>query len=189
MSELNLDPTDSEGVRNLREALERSQSQNATLAEQAKRGAFFEAGVVGFDGTNPTAKLFFDSYTGELTPEAIKTAAEPYGVLQAPTPPPAVPPTTTATPEEVQAQLARQQLGLETIDPTVPPKEQTLKDAYNESGAMLQRGADRDESSTPVFGHLMGEAMLGKGYVFDPAKWNQDARESGAMNDLLHHQP
>lgn len=80
------------------------------LNEYKRAQAISDAGV---DTKNPVATLFLNSYQGELTPEAIKTEAAKYGLVQAPQTDPAAP-----NPQELQQFEAFEQTGAYSRNPT-----------------------------------------------------------------------
>lgn len=89
----------------LRAQIRKLEKQNRDLRKQAEAGeqatrklAFVEAGV---DLSNPWANYFVQGYSGEVTPDAVKAAAEPLGLLRA---------DTAAQPQQVQQQMPQQPL-------------------------------------------------------------------------------
>lgn len=82
---------DPKAVKSLREAnkqmkadLEAARAQAEQATQATRELAFIKAGI---DIESPTGKLFAKAYDGEATPDAIKEAAEEYG-LAAPKPQP-----------------------------------------------------------------------------------------------------
>lgn len=65
-------------IRDLRKQLKEANERLSTLAPLAKESAFEKAGV---DLSDPRNKFFVEHYDGDLTPEAIREAAEPYGFV------------------------------------------------------------------------------------------------------------
>lgn len=91
-----IDPEDENGyidpqaVQRQRQRIKTLEKEQKALAEQAAAGqsavrklAFIEAGI---DLSDPKTKFFADKFDGELTAEAIKTAATEFGFLDAPPP-------------------------------------------------------------------------------------------------------
>lgn len=128
-------------------ALRKQQKEAVKRAEEAEaRAAKLERGKVFDDlGIPPekTGKLFRDSYSGDLDPEAVRKAAEEYGVIDPPPPPePSVPG------EDLDA---HQRASEATAVSEPPPDLQDKLDAagsFEEAKAILaSAGALRDPSA------------------------------------------
>lgn len=162
-----------EGVRNLREALERSQAQAQEGAAAQRELAFIKAGIPTDDGT-PGALLLM-SYSGELNPEAIAAEAAKYGIVPeaptAPTAPVETPPVPPA--QDPQQTQARQALLSDTLDPATPVTEgDPMKAAYAEFHQLQADGLSSQEASVAVLGKIFEQARAGnEDFTFDPEKW------------------
>jgi hypothetical protein len=153
-------PNEPEAVRNLREANRRKDDEIKTLRAQAKRGAFAEAGIK-LEGAG---QLLFDTYDGELDADAIKAAAERYG-LTAPPPPAAEP--EVENPGD-QQQLSEQDairgsLSAEALAPGSGPEfdPDGMTKAFERRNERLANGEKREWADAEVFGEILKGAAAG----------------------------
>lgn len=168
------DPTEPEGVRNLREALEREKAKAAAGELAQRKLAFIEAGIPVADGS-PGA-LLFKAYDGELDAEAIQAEAAKFGIVpgtQEPTPPPVTPPEQVPPAHDPTQTATRSLLGSETIDPGTPvPEGDPMGAAYTEYHRLKAEGMTGQEASVAVLGKIFEQARAGnEDFIFDATAW------------------
>ena len=73
-----LDPNIRERLRQSGDAIKRAEEAEARAVAAERKSAFAEVGIP----TSGAGKLFRDTYQGDPDPEAVKAAAEGYGILQ-----------------------------------------------------------------------------------------------------------
>jgi hypothetical protein len=142
-------PAESEGLRQVREALDREKARAAELEARANEAAgavrelaFMKAGV---PTDNPVAKLYITSYDGPLEADAIKAGWEGLGYNPTPTPPPE--PTGEPASEGGDAnqalQDARRQLSGEGGPPGNAPEGDPIERGFKAGHDAGSRGSDR----------------------------------------------
>lgn len=78
MTDENQDQNESSVIRELRQQIKERDDRLASLEPMARRAAFKEAGL---DIESGPGRFFAEKYDGELTPDAIREAAEPYDLI------------------------------------------------------------------------------------------------------------
>lgn len=78
MANENQNGDESSVIKDLRAQLKEANARLSTLEPLARESAFKEAGI---DVSSGPSKFFAEKYDGELTAEAIREAAEPYGFV------------------------------------------------------------------------------------------------------------
>jgi len=156
-----------EAIKNLRAANKRAEERAKTAEGAVRKLAFLEAGLNPKD--NPQVELFMKAYDGELTEEAIRAEAIRYRLI------------TESAPGEVvegfesdAAQTwARQQLGADSFDPSLPvPEGDPMGNAYAEFHRLRRDGATSEEASVAVLGKIFEQARQGNAkFVFDRESW------------------
>ena len=158
--------SDSDLVKRLRQEIKNRDTAIAetseTAAEATKRAAFLEAGLSPSEGP---AALLFKSYDGDVTPEAVKAAAEEYGIGTQPAAPPSTEEKLTEAQREAQAARQAEEAAHQAMDsaaggdaPDSSPPDITAagRQAYAET---LARTGDNDEAMAKQFEGMMGAAI------------------------------
>lgn len=170
MSEITPDDQTPDGVRNLRTALDREKQRAEANEAAARELAMLKAGV---DVTNPVAELFISSYTGEMTPDAIKEAASKYGLVSEGTPP--APPAGEQPPanqppadpgDQLEGLLQQQQQIAGAVPPEQLPPTDKLDEFYEDFRKERQSGMDEEAARSNFFHRVFAEAYAGKNPQF-----------------------
>lgn len=167
-------------VRQLREALKRSQAENAE-GEAAKRElAFLKAGV---DTSNPVGALFAKAYEGDLTAEAIKAEAATIPGLIGPAQ--AAPENGEETDVNEDASQTRERAAL-AADSKIAgeqPPVVSLEAMYDDFHGLMKQGKSREEASVAVIGQIIAEGAKGNPrFAYDPTEWAaKAAAERGGL--------
>lgn len=119
--------------------------------DPAKELAFLKAGI---DTAAPTAQLLLRAYDGELTPEAVKAAAEPYGLVAASTSP-----VTAGELDQTGVRSALQHSG--TVAPGQEPEVHPIIAAAKDARAVLDRGGSHEDAVAAHINRVSRAAMEG----------------------------
>ncbi len=131
-------------------------AERATIAE--RKLAFIEAGI---DSKNPIAELFVDAYKGDLTAEAIKTAAAKYpGLLGVGEQQEQQQEEQKPTDEELAEQRLRQQLATGQA-PGQGPKPDPRDEAVEIIEQARKQGVSEDKALALGFGRIRQAAYEG----------------------------
>ena len=137
----------SDNIRDLRQAADEGRKAKAE-AEQARREiAFLRAGV---DTESKLGAMFFKSYDGDLSTEAIKAEATELGMFQTSTPAPEVPQA------EREFSQARMDLASEAGTPA-----SFEEDPFTTSRKQWQAARDEGAPLQEAFGAAMGPLLAG----------------------------
>jgi hypothetical protein len=172
-----VDDNEPEGVRNLREALRRSQEQADAGLAAMRELAFVKAGIATDTGPG---KLLFDAYAGELTADAVRAEAAKYGLTPAEEPEPPAPPEPGSVNDPSQTE-ARRLLTGDSLDPGTPPREEDpIKRGYAMFHEDMRDGATAAEASGAVLGAIFEGARNGdERFIYDAEAWrNSEAAKS-----------
>lgn len=159
------EPEESEGIQNLRDANARLRAQADDGQAAIRELAFVKAGI---DTDSKVGAMFVATYDGELTSEAILTAADGLDIVKGAAAPATPEPPVQAAPTE--AELRQALTGSEPgVTPPLPTEQAPSIDrAWEERNRLLSRGAPEDEANTVVVGHILGEAVRGNSeFLFD----------------------
>lgn len=170
-----------EGIKNLRAKAAKADEAEARAVAAERRAAFLEAGV---PLSSKPAQALMASYSGELTPDAIKAEAAEWGLLNSdPNTPPAegeTPPVHDYSDEKAQ-QAARQSLEQGKVaDPNDVPKKGGVDKAFENFAKDRQAGTSRQDAIANAFGTVIKAAAEGDSQaIFDPHEWQQRQQRAG----------
>jgi len=171
---------ESEGIKNLRAKAASAEAAEARALLAEKKLAFAEAGVPL--GSKP-AEAFLASYSGEMTPDAIKAEAADWNLLPSEqTPTPDNTPKFDSQSEERKLQDERSKLeGTGAVaDPNETPKKGGVDGALDGFKKAREQGTSRQQAVNEAFGAVIKAAAMGDPQAnFDPAKWQEQQRQAG----------
>lgn len=157
------------------------ETQLADLPRLARENAAMRAGI---DVESNIGQLFVNSYTGETTPEAMKTAWDALGVTPAAPPQESTePPTgdegTSPTPEELDMQRRRSAVGGQSTPPGGEPGKGLVDEMYEVFHENLAKGMDRKRAGAGALTLLIDAAANPNDprhdqAVFDPERWARE---------------
>jgi len=168
--------TDTE-VSELRKAAEGGKAAKAEAALAKKELAFVKAGI---DTDSKPAQALLQSYSGDLTADAIKAEAADWGLTGTSTPAPE--PEQEAQPDYTEdAELQNMR---DSVSGTPAPHDEPVKSAFDIAGDgyLEDRKANRSaqDSLNRAYGNFIKEAAKGnQTAIFDPVKWNEQQAEHG----------
>jgi hypothetical protein len=169
----------------LREAYNRSQARVTELEAQAAETTRLrtEASALraGIDVDSPIGQLFLNSYTGDATPEAIKTAFDALGVPTGQTPPepPPAPTNDGPTPEEIEQQRLRGTVHGEANPPGQEPVGALWDQVYGDFHANMAKGMRRQDAGAAALDRLFEAAMTPNHPQRDQAVFDQQRFQEG----------
>lgn len=170
------DTDQTEDVSALRKAAEGGAKARAEAELAKKELAFVKAGIN--TDTKP-ARALLESYSGELTPDAIKAEAADWGLIQAAATPEPTPDPTPDYSDDAALQSMR-----DGLSGSPAPIDSTPKSAIDIAGE--QYTADRNEGRAAqdainrAYGTFLKEAAAGnKSAIFDPDAWEAKQIEHG----------
>lgn len=135
------------------------------------------ARAAGLDITTPLGQMFLDSYKGDVTPDAMKTAWESLGVAAPTTEPPATPPPNDEpSAEEREFERLRGAIhGQSTPPGTEPPGDIWLgpNGVFPTFQQNLKSGMRRDDAGAAALDVLFAAAMDPSHPQHDQAVWNR----------------
>lgn len=167
--------TETNEVSELRKAAEGGKAAKAEAELARKELAFVKAGIN--TDTKP-AQALLQSYSGELSAEAIKAEAAEWGLVNTP----AAEPAEEAAPDYTEdAELQNMR---DSVSGTPAPHDEPPKSAFDIAGDsyLADRRANRaaQDSLNRAYGTFIKEAAKGNPTaIFDPAEWERAAAEHG----------
>lgn len=169
-------PDEAEGIKNLRAKADKADEATARAEAAERRLAFVEAGIP--TGSKP-AQGFMATYTGEMTPEAIKAEAIEWGLLQAEGTPP--PERFSDDSPEVQQQRLRDELdGTGAAAGDEPPQVGGVDQALKNFKDNRSKGMGAQAAANVAFGEVIKAAAQGdKQAIFDPEAWAKEQAKHG----------
>lgn len=178
MSDNNDPSTEPEGIKNLRAKAAEADTATARAEAAERRLAFVEAGI---PLNSKPAQAFLTSYSGEMTPEAIKAEAAEWNLLPAAAgdPPPPANPYGEGSPEH-QQQLLRD--GLEGGNPAgdEPPPIPAIDTALKNFKKNRENGMGATPAQNLAFGEVIKAAAMGDtSVIFDPQAWAAEQAQHG----------
>jgi hypothetical protein len=167
---------ESEGIKNLRAKAAKADDAEARAAQAERKLAFVEAGI---PLSSKPAQAFLNSYSGEMTPEAIKAEATEWGLIQADDAPP--PPKFDDETPERKFQQQRDQLDAGGVpDPDASSHKGGVDAALEGFAKAREAGVSPADAVNDAFGAVIKAAAMGDSQaVFDTAKWQQEQAKRG----------
>lgn len=160
------DPNEPEGVRQLREALEREKARNEDGAAAIRELNMLKAGV---DTTSPTGQYFLETYSGDLDPEAIKAKASEIGVLLQAPPAEGAPDTNPVDPGDLLPPGAAQQsagLAGDGAPPEQVPSQDQVEVMYQQYRTDLSNGVSEETAGCDLIQRIMVQGYGHKNPAF-----------------------
>ncbi len=141
-------------TRRTQKAEDEAEAERVAAIADRRELAFLKAGLSAEDLESPVGKLFARTYDGELTPEALKSAAAELGLME---------PTGTATDEEKGATEERRDLaaGANAPDGTEASTVDPRDEAVNIAKTALEDGASENEALSLAFRRIHNAATDG----------------------------
>jgi hypothetical protein len=176
----NLDP-DPEPSQAQKEADELSRRERATLEKTNRElNLKYLMSRAGLDPDDGLGKLFFNGYDGEMTPEAVKTAAVSAGIIKDPEAPPEEP-GSEITPEERASTAERQATATGAVPDAgiagddVDPRVRAVKVGEE----VMEQGGTMEGAMAAAFDEIASAAYNDKDprAIWSPGK--EDARRPG----------
>lgn len=161
-------PPESEGMRNMREALDRAEKRAAEAEAKANAAIAQSAGI---DVTTKAGQAFLRSYEGDWTLDAVRAEALDWKLIA----PPASPQEQAAQ-AQAQAQAAEQQAqqtasvasehaarsALAGSEPAgLPPDPDIMEQAYADARGQMRQGLPEKDAQALIAATVIGEAMNG----------------------------
>lgn len=151
-------------IQQLRERADKARELEATNAAMARENAFLKAGIN--PEQDPRLGYFVRGYDGDLTSEAIKTAATEAGFLADPVVAAATVPAGESTEEappvsdeqHAQDQLATQ-VPAEAAGAGAQREVELMDEGFSEFHKAMQSGSDRRDAASHVIGRAIAQGL------------------------------
>lgn len=171
------DQDDSEGIKNLRAKAAKAEAAEARAEAAERRAAFLEAGV---PLSSKPAQALMSSYSGEMTPEAIKAEAKEWGLLND-TDAGDDAPKYDQTSDERKFQDQRGALDEPKIaDPDDKPKKGGVDSALEGFKTARESGVGVVPAMNDAYGALIKAAAQGDAQaIFNPNEWERTREQHG----------
>lgn len=166
----------------LRAAYERSQTRVAELeagqAETARLRTEASALRAGIDVDSPIGQLFLNSYNGDATPEAIRTAYDALGIPSAPSNEPPPPTNDGPSAQELEQQRLQGAVQGQASPPGQEPPGDLWEQTYGDFHANMAKGMRRQDAGAAALNRVFEAAMTPNHpqrdqAVFDPVRFQE----------------
>lgn len=150
-------------IQQLRDRAEKAGQLEKANAEMARENAFLKAGIN--PEQDPRLGYFVRGYEGDLTSEAIKTAATEAGFLADPVVQAATVPDEEDTPvtppsaEQLEQDRLATQIAAEGGAPQAERKVDLMDEGFKEFHMAMQSGSDRKDASAHVIGRAIAKGL------------------------------